>query len=193
MNTATKQIETEPALDNKSLELKTKNQFEVLKRIDTYIGTTNTKCTIIMSYCAAAIALTFTLLDKLDIKEASVAFTVSIGLASTISLISAAACMILACLVIFPVTYSKKNAYHGTSLLFFGDIAKHANGEEGFKQRFLKTSDIKYLEDLTTQVHSLSTIASTKFQKIQLITIILIFHFLIISLFLALCLFNFLG
>ena len=173
--------------DAKAIELKLKNQFEVLKRIDTYIGSTNTKCTIVMSYCAAAIALTFTLLGKLNLEISSTPYVVATALASGISVTLAALCMILACIVIFPITYSKKDVYHGKSLIFFGDIANHRNGEAGFENDFLNTHEIDYLKDLTTQVYALSTIASKKFQRIQIITSILIVHFATIFTFLTLC------
>lgn len=173
--------------DAKSIELKLKNQFEVLKRIDTYIGSTNTKCTIVMSYCAAAIALIFTLLGKTDFTTSQMPFAVSIALASGLSLLLAGTCMVLACTVIFPVTYSRKSAFHGNSLIFFGDIANHYKEEDSFERRFLEVSEIDYLKDLTTQVHTLSTIASKKFQKIQIITSILVVQFFVIFIFLSLC------
>nr|WP_276539499.1 Pycsar system effector family protein [Pseudomonas songnenensis] len=143
-----------------------------------------------MSYCAAAIALIFTLLGKLNFEIFSTQYIVATSLASGISVTLAALCMVLACTVIFPITYSKKDAYHGNSLIFFGDIANHRNGEAGFSTDFLNTDETDYLKDLTTQVYTLSTIASKKFQKIQIITSILIVHFAVIFIFLALCFFG---
>lgn len=153
-----------------------KNQIEVLKRIDVYIGTTNTKCTIVMSYCAAAIAFIVTLLAKLEPNDISMQLMVAIGLFSILAFALAIWCMALAIITIFPVTFSKPGTYKGESLIFYGDISS-CGGEEAYSIKIKNTSEEGFLDDLNSQVFALATIASNKFSRIQLIATILIIHF----------------
>lgn len=177
----------------KVIEQKTKNQFEVIKRIDVYIGTTNTKCTIIMSYCAAVIALMFSLLARMDLASATTPFVVSIGLSSGFSLVTAVICMLMACLTIFPVTFSNPDRYKGDSLIFYGDIAGTQGGAATYIEKINKISDEQYLEDLSGQVFTLAKIVSRKFLLIQKLSIVLGVHFVCAVSFLVACVFYFLS
>lgn len=157
-------------------EKKIKNQLEVIKRIDTYIGTTNTKCTIIMSYCAAATAFIFTFLSKLEPSHASLPLLVEIGLFSTLALFFGLWCMTLAALVIFPVTFSTPKNHKGESLIFYGDIASATDGGS-YSEKVKQVSEEDFLEDLNGQIYTLASIASDKFSRIKFATIILMIHF----------------
>jgi hypothetical protein len=158
------------------VEKKIKNQFEVIKRIDSYIGATNTKCTIIMSYCAAATAFIFTLLAKLEPAKASMQLMVGIGFFSCLALALALVCMVLATLTIFPVTFSKPDSPKGQSLLFYGDITSFGGGEN-YSKLILNASEEEFLDDLNGQVYTLASIASSKFDRIKLVALILMVHF----------------
>lgn len=177
---------------SKNIEQKTKNQFEVIKRIDVYIGTTNTKCTIIMSYCAAIVALMFSLLGRMDLASTTMPFIVSIGISSGLGLITAVICMLMACLTIFPVTFSSPNKYKGESLIFYGDIASTQGGVDAYIGKINEVSDEKYLDDLSGQVFTLAKIVSRKFSLIQKLSVILCVHFLCAISFLVACVFYFL-
>lgn len=178
---------------SKVIEQKIKNQFEVIKRIDVYIGTTNTKCMIIMSYCAAIIALIFSLLGKIDLACTTTPFVVSLGLSCGLSLITAVICMLMACLTIFPVTFSSPNKYKGESLIFYGDIASTEGGADAYIRKVNAISDEEYLDDLSDQVFTLAKIVSRKFSLIQNLSAILCVHFLCAILFLLACVFYFLS
>lgn len=157
-------------MDEKEIEQKTKNLFEILKRLDTYIGTTNTKCTIIMSYCAAVIGLTTLLISRSVPDVSHPAFLVFIGLCSIIVIASSVVCMWMAISVIFPVTFSSPTNLMGSSLLYFGDIKSINNGAEGYKRKIEETSHADFLSDLCEQVFTLSTIATEKFDHIKKIS-----------------------
>ncbi|WP_448108841.1 Pycsar system effector family protein [Pseudomonas azerbaijanoccidentalis] len=172
---------------SKIIEQKIKNQFEVLKRMDVYIGTTNTKCTIIMSYCAAVIALIFALLGKLDLAASSTSFIVVVGLSSGFSLITAIICMLMACFAIFPVTDSSPDKYRGSSLIFYADISNIKGGSKGYVDKVNETTDAMFLDDLSGQVFSVGTIVSSKFKRIQQLSIILCAHFFFAVAFLSAC------
>lgn len=169
---------------SKVIEQKIKNQFEVIKRIDVYIGTTNTKCTIIMSYCAAVIALIFALLGKLEVTNTT-PIIVCIGLFACLSLIAAITCMLMACFTIFPVTFSNPDKNRGESLIFYGDIAGTKNGSDGYAKRIIEVSDEDYLNDLSGQVFTLAKIVDRKFWLIQKLSVVLCIHFACISVFLV--------
>lgn len=162
-------------------EKKIKNQLEVLKRIDMYIGTTNTKCTIIMSYCSAAIAFIFILLSKLESDKAGLLLMVAIGVFSVLALAFAMWCLVLAILTIFPVTYSSPKLHRGKSLIFYGDINNFESGMAGYVNKIREVSDLEFLDDLNGQIHTLSTIVTEKFSRIKLLAVLLMIHFACIS------------
>lgn len=174
-------------------EKKTKNQLEVLKRIDAYIGTTNTKCTIIMSYCAAAIAFIFVFLRELDPDKASIALMVAIGVFTVLTLASAMCCLVLATFTIFPVTYSNPTSHIGKSLIFYGDISGLDGGALGYVEKIKETSDEEFLNDLNGQIYTLSIIATEKFSRIKVLAALLMAHFLCVSIVLMMGVIYFLG
>lgn len=178
---------------NKLIEQKIKNQFEIIKRIDTYIGTTNTKCTIIMSYCAAVTAFQILLLSRMDLEYATIRLIVSIGLACSFSLITSVVCMLMACLTIFPITFSSPSNYRGTSLIFYGDIVNIKDGSGGYVRKINEVSEEAYLNDLSDQVFTLAGIVSNKFHLIQRLSVVLCVHFIFLIAFLMACMIHFLS
>jgi hypothetical protein len=174
---------------SKAIEQKIKNQFEVIKRIDVYIGTTNTKCTIIMSYCAAVVALILTLIGKVQSVDTNPA-VVCIGLFGCFSLIAAIICMLMACFTIFPITFSSPNRNRGESLIFYGDIVNAEGGSDGYAKRIIEFSDEEYLNYLSGQVFTLSKIVDRKFWLIQKLSAVLCIHFACVSAFLVAVIIN---
>ncbi|NBB59546.1 hypothetical protein GVN18_09680 [Pseudomonas sp. ODNR1LW] len=163
----------------KEIEQKTKNLFEVLKRLDVYIGTTNTKCTIIMSYCAAVIGLTTLLISRSVSDVSHPAFLVFIGLFSIIVIASSIVCMWMAISVIFPVTFSSPENYSGSSVIFFGDVSAIKKESSGYCARIRDISDAEFLDDLSGQVFTLSRIVSGKFERIKKLSwCLLLFNFI---------------
>ena len=164
---------------SKEVEHKTKNLFEVIKRFDVYIGTTNTKSAIVMSYCAAVIGLVTLLISKMVPDVSHPAFLVFVGLFSIIVVASSVVCMAMAMLVIFPVTFSSPKNHNGESLIFFCDIAAVKDGPAGYVARVNEVSDIEFLADLSNQVFTLSKIVSEKFERIKKLSwCLLLFNFI---------------
>ena len=148
----------------KAIEQKTKNLLEVLKRLDVYIGTTNTKCAVVMSYCAAVIGLTTLLISRAGTDISHPEFLVFIGLLSTMVFASSVACMWMAISVIFPVTFSRN------SVIFFGDISATGNTPSKYCEKIRDISDAAFLDDLSDQVFTLSKIVSEKFDRIKILS-----------------------
>ncbi|MCY1381830.1 hypothetical protein D9M69_697870 [compost metagenome] len=90
----------------------------------------------------------------------------------------------MACLTIFPATFSSPTNPRGKSMIFYGDIAASPSNANSYDQRIFDISDEDFLSDLNKQIFTLSKIASDKFSKIQKITCILIAHFLLMAAFL---------
>lgn len=154
----------------KAIEQKTKNLLEVLKRLDVYIGTTNTKCAVVMSYCAAVIGLTTLLISRAATDISHPEFLVFIGLLSTMVFASSVACMWMAISVIFPVTFSSPKKHVGNSVIFFEDISATGNTPSKYCEKIRDISDAAFLDDLSDQVFTLSKIVSEKFDRIKILS-----------------------
>lgn len=160
--------------DLKSLEQKTKTLLEIIKRIDSYIASTNTKCTIIMSYCAAVIGITSLLIARISPKIDSPAFMVLISICAISILISSTYCIYKSIMIIFPVTFSSIKSQTGDSIFFFGDISMQADGEDGYRKKINSVTEKEIIEDLSGQIFTISTIASKKFSQIKILSTVLI-------------------
>ncbi|AIN59408.1 Pycsar system effector family protein [Pseudomonas soli] len=161
--------------EDSSIENKTKYLFEIIKRYDTYIGSTNTKCTIVMSYCAAVIGFIMLLLNRIISPDAAPVFLVFAGIFSIIVIASSIVCMWIAMSVIFPVTFSDPKKYRGESLIFFGDVCSASKDKEEYFAKIKETSETAFCSDLAGQVYSMSKIVSEKFQKIKILSLTLLY------------------
>ncbi|WP_024659393.1 Pycsar system effector family protein [Pseudomonas syringae] len=120
-------------------------------------------------------------------------FFVTIGISFGLCLITAVICMAMACLTIFPITFSSPNKHKGESLIFYGDISNIEGGADAYIRQVKESSDDNYLDDLSNQVFTLATIVSRKFSLIQKLSVILCLHFLCAASFLSVCVFYFLN
>lgn len=151
-----------------------KHLFEVLKRVDSYIGTTNTKCTLIMSYCAAAIGIvalsTYRVIPTIE----NNLFLYFFGAICCFVFATGVACMFLAIKVIFPITFSSIERSKGDSVIFYGDVATFNGGAGGYHLKLQEITEDDFIKDLSQQIFTVSKIASDKFSKIQTISSLLI-------------------
>lgn len=164
----------EPSEELKLLEQKTKTLLETIKRIDSYIASTNTKCTIVMSYCAAVIGLISILITRIIPEIKTPEFLVFFGIFTTIIAISSTYCIYKSVTIIFPVTFSSTKAQTGDSMFFFGDIARHTGGEDGYRAKVINITEKEIIQDLSGQIFTVSTIASVKFEKIKTLSLIMV-------------------
>lgn len=179
---------TEPVCNFK-IEDKVKTQLEIMKRIDSYISATNTKCAIVMSYCAAVLGWLAVSSSKMmeDIGGSWVHTVAGVFLACGI--VFTIVCLVLALKITFPVTYSAENEHRGTSMFFFGDVANVS--KEDYIARFVLIDSEGALNDLSAQIHTLSGIANKKFIDLQTLTVMLCFGSVVpIGLFVLLKLFD---
>jgi len=157
-----------------SIEAKTKHLFEILKRIDSYILSTNAKCAAILSYCAAAITavsvVEYNMIPKVEYGD----HRYWIGLLGVIVFLSTVFCIWLAIKVIFPLTFSSVERNNGESVVFFGDIVSTSGGASAYSDKYKKLSEDELLEDLAKQVFTVSKIANVKFAKIKFLILVLV-------------------
>lgn len=154
-------------------EEKIKHLLEVLKRIDSYILSTNQKSAIVISYCAAVVGWLSINLNKI-LSEIELPLLFGVGMVSAIILIlSSCYCIWLAVAVVLPVTGSSAVRRNGDSAIYFGDVASTKWGGSGYVTKLKQLKQTEFVDDLAQQVFSVSTIADAKFSKIQEMTKVL--------------------
>lgn len=139
---------------------------EIINRLDIYINATNSKVAIILSYCIAYIAgLGFKLssLSDTQIHNASWYLLLSIYLLSVVFTLLAAH---YAYRAMAPQLPSGRATYELPSTIFFGDIAKHPGGRDGYVMSVLQLTEEDVVRDLAKQAYTLATIADSKFALI---------------------------
>lgn len=164
-------------------EDRVKNLFEVLKRIDTYLVSTNQKLAIIVSYCAAV-------LGWLSLNVGKISSLVSTGWLNSfvlallfIIIVSSCICLLLTAKIIFPINTSSVERAVDDSLVFYGDIASAKGGSGGYHGKASSISSEELIKDLSQQIFSVSKILGDKFRSIKIVVLVLIFsNFLPVSL-----------
>ncbi|WP_155741250.1 Pycsar system effector family protein [Burkholderia pseudomultivorans] len=162
--------------DEKNHSDQQKLLFEIIKRYDLYINTTNTKTAIILSYCMAFIGgLGFKLVDLVEKREHDILWTALLVVSSASLLITLASAH-FAYKALMPQTPSGVAAHESPSVIFFGDVASHAGGRDGYYQKLTNLSIEEVNKDLAYQAFILAKIASTKFQSLNKSIRILAFY-----------------
>ncbi|WP_070093809.1 Pycsar system effector family protein [Pseudomonas monteilii] len=148
-----------------SIQDKIKTQLEIMKRIDSHIASTNAKCAIVMSYCAAVLGWLAVNSNKMleEITDPKINTLASIFM--TIGIALTVACLVFALKITFPATHSSDKGHRGKSMVFFGDVASQKLDE--YVARFSQLESSETLDDLSTQIHTLSGIADRKFNDLQ--------------------------
>ncbi|APA86019.1 hypothetical protein BJG93_11870 [Paraburkholderia sprentiae WSM5005] len=136
--------------------------FEITKRFDSYINSSNSKIAIILSYCMAYIdGLGFRLVDVSDKRIHDVAWWVLL-LVSLLSVVVTLWSARYAYLVLHPQIPSCRAGHEVPSAIFFGDVAQHLGGRDGYAASLRAMGDEDIVRDLAGQAHTLAGIASRK-------------------------------
>lgn len=159
--------------DGEALKRKTDFLFEILKRYDHYIATTNFKVALIMSFLATVIlgllGLTVRIMtlpdtgDQCDILGLCAIITVSAtiiaSLVSEIQLFRS----------VFPQTGDSKSV---DSVIYFGSVTKFDGGSQAYAERIQHLSEKTMLSNVAVQVHAVAGIVEKKFGLLKSATII---------------------
>lgn len=147
---------------SKRAESQQKLLLEIIKRYDGYIGATNAKIAVILSYCMAYVGgVTFKIID-LSAKRSQ---DLSWLLAFVIAGVSVAATLYAAYRAyeaLNPQTPPGRAPHEKPSIVFFGDVANLVGGRDGYVNRIKEITDAEIVEDLARQAHVLASIVSTK-------------------------------
>ncbi|WP_321529846.1 Pycsar system effector family protein [uncultured Desulfuromonas sp.] len=139
--------------------------FDVLKRYDHYIGTTNFKVGLMMSFLLTVVlGLTLRVVvlgSKSDINI--IMFSILILFVFLTITLSLVAVYKLLC-VVFPNT---KNPSFYESMIFFGDVSTTHGGAAGYHEKIKTSSEEEILKDLSFQTFTVAGIVSDKFKTLQ--------------------------
>ncbi len=158
---------------NENFKEKTKFLFDVIKRYDHYVATTNFKVGLMMSFVAAIVfGLTLRVMSITPPSSGcnyiyysaviSSALTVLLSLLAALNLFRA----------VFPNTKTNDSK---KSLIFFGDVACCNNGIDGYMEKLKESTKKSLFEDLSKQTFIVAKIINEKFRVLKIAARIIIF------------------
>ncbi len=139
--------------------------FDVLKRYDHYIGTTNFKVGLMMSFLLAVI-LGITL--RVVVLGSKVGINIILFwillLFVFLTITSSLIVIFKLFCAVFPNT---KNPNNYESMIFFGDVSTTQGGAVGYHEKIKNSSEEEILKDLAIQTFTVAEIATDKFKTLQ--------------------------
>jgi hypothetical protein len=139
--------------------------FDVIKRYDHYIGTTNFKVGLMMSFLGTIIlGLVIRVMLLTPAQGGSSCMYIAVIIFAVLTILCAMVAAINLLMAVFPNT---KNSDNMKSLIFFGDVSTCENGSEGYFEK-IKNSEVEgLLKDLSTQTYTVAGIVSEKFRILK--------------------------
>jgi len=136
-----------------------------LRRYDHYIGTTNFKVGLLLSFLTAVLISLVLKTTTIELIHATYYCQESIRTFILIAtLLTDSIAIPLTLKAVFPITGSN-NAYK--SNIFFGDVAKIDGGAETYWKTIIASDEKALFKDLALQVHSVAIVVDAKFKDIQ--------------------------
>ncbi|WP_201617585.1 Pycsar system effector family protein [Psychrobacter urativorans] len=160
--------------ENKNnIEDKTSFLFEVLKRYDHYIATTNFKVGLMMSFIGAIIFGLTVRVISIQSTQAGCSLVYSFAVTfSLLTIIFSLAAAVNLLRVVFPNTGTHTD---GTSLIFFGDVANSKSGADGYKSNIERADSGNLLNDLSKQTFLVAEVVNEKFRVLKISVNIIIY------------------
>jgi len=155
--------------NSENLDDKISYQFDVIRRYDHYIGTTNFKIGLLLSFLIVILVATVVraLGISEEVEQISI-FASSVTLLFTFTVLGAVTYLIRA---VSPNVGSANYRSYG----FFGDVANWKGGEQRYYLDFLAEDKEMLLKDICFQTSSVAKIAQEKFRLISCSTKIIIY------------------
>ncbi len=154
-------------VDSKRAENQQKLLLEIIKRYDVYIGATNAKIAVILSYCMAYVGgVAFKVIDLSAKRTADWSWWLSLLFAGA----SVAATLYAAHQAyeaLNPKTPPGRAQHEQPSIVFFGDVANLAGGRDGYVNRINEITDSEIVEDLARQAHVMAGVVSEKMKTLN--------------------------
>lgn len=154
-------------MPNKITDFNKKIAFllDVIKRYDHYIGTTNFKVGLMMSFLAAVILGLIMRILALTSTKTEISITCTFA---CIFVFITIACSLYAVARLFRVVFPNLTTQAGsTSLIFFDDVSACRNGADGYFEKIVNASMEEIAKDMATQTYILAGIVKEKFQLLQ--------------------------
>lgn len=135
--------------------------FDIIKRYDHYIGTTNFKVGLMLSFLVTVIlglAIRAMTVEKLPTSNLIITII-------TLTIISA----LFAIIQLFRAVFPNTNTISETkSLIFFGDVASAKNGANGYYKKVMAATDEQITKDIATQAFVVAEIVNEKFRILKI-------------------------
>lgn len=141
-------------------------QLDVIRRYDHYIGTTNFKVGLLLSFLVAILAAII-----LRAVGVSGGLTVVVGTATLVCTLT----VLLASIFLIRAVSPNVESASYRSYIFFGDVANWDGGEKEYYSKFAAESQENLLKDVCFQTFSVAKITQEKFRLIKMATQIIIF------------------
>lgn len=147
---------------SKRAENQQKLLIEIIKRYDSYIGATNAKIAVILSYSMAYVGgVAFKIIDLSAKRDHGWGWWLALTIAG-ISVTATLYAAYRAYEALNPQTPSGRALHEKPSIVFFGDVASLIGGRDGYVNRINEITDSEIVEDLARQAHVLANIVSKK-------------------------------
>lgn len=146
--------------------------FDVIKRYDHYIATSNFKIGLTSSFLVAVIVLLFKIFESIPKLALSDNWNYAFGGLITCILICCVFSFINVFRAVHPSLESSRNKH---SVIFYNDVIATNDGEVGYHEKILSISEADFLKDLALQTYQVAKITNDKFRKIGLAINIVLF------------------
>ncbi|WP_252177178.1 Pycsar system effector family protein [Endozoicomonas sp. 4G] len=138
-------------------------QWEVLKRLDAYIGSANTKAGLILSVSTAAATITLASYTSLYEDNSNDWVSILRWLVGSMVIL----CMLLSIWHSFHTIFPNTTPGSTRSLISFVHISSYEGGAEAYFNAVADENDNDRLKDLCYQSHILGVITTEKFKSIK--------------------------
>lgn len=152
---------------SKRTEEQKKLLLEIIRRYDVYVGTTNSKIAVILSYSVAyvfGVAVKFA--DLLEKHNCGLTWWFAV-----LFVCSSAAVTLYAAYVAYealnPLMPSGRAQHESPSIIFFGDVSGLVGGRDGYVRRIMEITDVEIVEDLARQAHILACVVAKKMETLN--------------------------
>lgn len=158
---------------SEKLKDKTAFLFDVIKRYDHYVATTNFKVGLMMSFVGVIVlGVTVRVMSINPAQSGCNYLYYAVLLSSALTIICSLSAAVNLLRAVFPNT---KTHSGDKSLIFFGDVASCESGVNGYKEKVEKATPESLLEDLSKQTFILAEIINEKFRVLKISVRIIIY------------------
>ena len=140
--------------------------FDVIKRYDHYIGTTNFKVGLMMSFLGTIILGLTVRIMLLTPTQSGLSFLGNVAILTSITTIVIS---LFAAIQLFRVVFpNTKNDCSDKSLIFFGDVSSCENGSDGYFEKIKSATDDDLIKDIAVQTYNVAGVVTEKFRVLKI-------------------------